>query len=88
MLPPLPIAISEQESLYQCAALCRAASTTKAVWSFHFSLVFSLFNEFSNFKNKKASFLHLKIWQKVLRGFLHFTAVLFKNPTIVFKITC
>lgn len=32
MLPPLPIAISEQETFYQCTAICQSASITKAVF--------------------------------------------------------
>lgn len=58
MLPPLPIAISEQESLYQCAALCRAASTTNTVFGvfiFHWDFPFLMNFQILKILRKQAS---------------------------------
>lgn len=69
-----------------CSPLQSSLHHKDCVSSFHFSLGFSLFNEFSNFKSfKKAGFIHLKIWHRVLRAFLCISAVLFKNTMVVFK---
>lgn len=56
MLPPLPIAISEQERLYQCTVLCLWASITNIVFRvffFFFLIGIFPFNEFSFFKIKE-----------------------------------